>query len=374
MPAHDEGGLEHSPSTQLRQPVPRDRVASREPDAGLRRRMRQEALEPPDPPGPADDAQVQAHRHHPWRRAAFCVEPVEGVDAVAGEIVPEDEAAAALEAHVVGVEGIRQHQMLSALDIDQKGKVVIVGVGIIEEAAMLAQQPAGVERGRRARVPADRRRAGGLRDCRHGARDRLALLPLVHMGVPLPAPAMGGDLVPVGHRLLHQPGRERDGAAIGIQRRRHAILLQQRADARPAGARAIFEMRFHAEIAHAGDLFDHLVDALVALVALADRELRALLDIDDDGDGEPRVVRPADCGWIAAIAAEIAVAHGSRHQRSAIRRRPTSRSPMTSTAAASRISRAEIAAIVGSGLSSTYCSIWMGKVLVQASVKKIEIG
>ena len=44
--------------------------------------------------------------------------------------------------------------------------------------------------------------------------------------------------------------------------------------------RAIFEMRFHAEIAHAGDLLDHLVDALIALVALSDRELRALLDID----------------------------------------------------------------------------------------------
>ncbi len=264
--------------------------------------------------------------------------------------------------------------MRFALDIDQKGKVVIVGVGIIEKAAMLLEQPAGVDRGRRARVPAHGGRAGGLRDRRDRARDRLALLGLVHMGVPLPAPAMGCDLMPVGHRLLHQPGRERDGAAIGVQRRRHAVLLQQRADARPAGARAVFEMRFHAEIAHAGDLLDHLVDALVALVALADRELRALLDIDDDGDGEPRVVRPADRGRIAAIAAEIAVAYRRSHQRSAIRRRPTSRSPMTSTAAASRIRSAEIAAIVGSGLSSTYCSIWMGKVLVQASVKKIEIG
>ena len=35
---------------------------------------------------------------------------------------------------------------------------------------------------------------------------------------------------------------------------------------------------------------------------------------------------------------------------------------------------AEMAAMVGSGFSSTYCSIWIGRVLVQASVKKIEIG
>src|SRR5712691_10535949 len=108
---------------------------------------------------------------------------------------------------------------------------------------------------------------------------------------------------------------------------------------------------------------------LVALVTARQREFRPFLEVDHDRQRETGAARPTHRRRLAAIAAVVALGWlVDGHvvpQKSASRRRPTRRSPMKSASTASRISPVEMAAMVGSGLSSTYCSIWIGNVLVQ---------
>jgi hypothetical protein len=83
------------------------------------------------------------------------------------------------------------------------------------------------------------------------------------------------------------------------------MALEDIHDAPPPGAGAVLEMTFHAGIRRADDLLDDVVDALVPLVALSDRELGALLDIDDKRDRDARIVGPANRRRSPAIAEEI---------------------------------------------------------------------
>src|SRR5262245_57385623 len=173
---------------------------------------------------------------------------------------------------------------------------------------------------------------------------------------------MRRDLVAVGHSLLREPWREQQGAAAGIERRLGRVALERRPDARPARPGAVGEVALHAQVRHAFDLLDGLVDVLVRRVTMAERQLRPFLHVDNDRHGQTRATGPAHLRRVLAIAAIVpsgpAVAFGHRMpQKSASRFSPTSRSPITSATTASRMRPAEIAAMVGSGLSSTYCSI-----------------
>ena len=169
--------------------------------------MVEELLEAGDPRGSADDAQMQADRQHARCACAFRVQPVEGGDAVAREILREGEAAAVEEAHVVGVERIGQDDMGMPANLDDIGQIVVVGVGIVEEAAMLDEQRTGAFARRGAGVEADRRRAGGGAERCHRTGDRRSLGGLVHVDMALPAPAMGRDLMSARNGFLRDPGR-----------------------------------------------------------------------------------------------------------------------------------------------------------------------
>jgi hypothetical protein len=69
-------------------------------------------------------------------------------------------------------------------------------------------------------------------------------------------------------------------------------------------------MALDAGIGRADDLLARLVDALVALVAVGDRQLGAFLDIDDEGHGQPCAARPGDARAVALVAHQIAaIAH-----------------------------------------------------------------
>ena len=83
------------------------------------------------------------------------------------------------------------------------------------------------------------------------------------------------------------------------------------ADPPPAHPHAVGEMRLHAGVGMADDLLDRLVDALVALVPVRDRELRAFLHVDHDRHGEPRPVRPGEPGGIGAGQEVASVGHRS---------------------------------------------------------------
>ena len=269
--------------------------------------MGEQLLQPADARGATDDPQMQADRQHARPVRALGIETVEGGDAVAGEIFAMDKGAAGLETHVIRVESIGQHDDLAPTGFGHERAIVIVGVGIVQKPAMLAEQPAGVDGGSGARVPAQRRGARGLGDRGHRARDGPPLGRLVHVDMTLPTPAMRGDLVPIRDGLLGDPGGIGQRPAVGVQRGRDAIVLQRLSDAGPAAPGAIFIMALHAEVTHALHPLGRFVDELVRLIAGGKREFRAFLDVHDDGDREPGVVRPADRRFTQPVAREIAV-------------------------------------------------------------------
>src|SRR5262245_13545743 len=137
----------------LCEPVARDVLAARKPSSALLLHVLQHLLEAADPRRAADDPRVQPDREHLWLVCAFLPEPVERVDDVPGEIGPAHESIAVEETHVVGIEGVRQHEMRLACDLDVVRRVIIVGVGVVEEAPVLDEQAARIDRGGGLRVP-----------------------------------------------------------------------------------------------------------------------------------------------------------------------------------------------------------------------------
>ena len=112
--------------------------------------------------------------------APFAMQPVEGVDHISGEIGGAAEPVGMEELHVVGVERVGQHQVPLVSDLHEIRQVVVVGVAVVEEAAFLDQQASGVDRAGPT-VCASRPAATGYRFYRrHGARDAVAFLGLVH--------------------------------------------------------------------------------------------------------------------------------------------------------------------------------------------------
>ena len=142
-----------------------------DPDPVVRLDVVEEARQRGDAPRPADEAAVQADRQHLRRRsAALGVQHVEGVAQVGEELVPAVEALGGREAHVVGVERVRDDEVrLRRPTLHPVRQVVGVGVGVVEEAAVLDDESARV-RAVAAGVPADRRRAGQLADRLDGRR------------------------------------------------------------------------------------------------------------------------------------------------------------------------------------------------------------
>ena len=150
----------------------------------------QEAVQSADAGGTTDDAKMQAHGHHPRLGSAFAVQAIKRIDAIARKIISEHEAAVVVKAHIVGVESVRQHDVVVPRSFDQIRQIVVVGVRIVEKASVFHQQPPGIGRRRRARVPTHGRQAGRILDCRDGTNEFAPLACLVLIDLPLPAPTM----------------------------------------------------------------------------------------------------------------------------------------------------------------------------------------
>ena len=142
-------------------PVARDLGARRDPHAVLGGDVAEEAVEARGPSRAADDAAVQADVH---QLSALLVELVESVDQVGREIVGGDEPVRDQELEVVGVERVRDHEVVDSVDVEPVRQLVGVGVGVVEEAALRYHElpgalprPAGVPPdGPRAAQPLDR--------------------------------------------------------------------------------------------------------------------------------------------------------------------------------------------------------------------------
>jgi hypothetical protein len=253
------------------------------------------------------DPQMQPNAHHARRIGALLIQAIEAVDAVAGEVVAEDEPASVEIPHVVGVKRVRKNDVRAPRDDDHIRGVVVIRVGVVEESSVLDEEPPGIKRARRARVPADGRPAGRAGDGLDAASDHGPLGGLIHVRLALPPPAVRRHLMTVRHGLCREPRRERQRPATCTHRGRDPVSPQQRADARPACTGAVLEVALHAQIARAIDTLDDLVDELVRFVAHAQRQLRPLLNVHYDRQSQPRLIGPDDSWRGGAITGKVAV-------------------------------------------------------------------
>src|SRR5690606_25253853 len=203
--------------------------------------MVQEPFEARYPGGTTDYAQVKANRHHARGAAALVIKTIECIDAVAREVVGENEPAAVEEAHVVGVERIGQDNMVVPFYRLDIGQIVIVGVGVVEKPPMPDEQVACPDRGGGARVPADWRDTRSRRDRVDRTGNRRAFTLFVHVDMAFPSPAVRRYLMAVLNGFGGQPWRYRQSAAIGVQGRANVPLPEGIPDTRPAGAGAVLE-------------------------------------------------------------------------------------------------------------------------------------
>src|SRR5690606_4690417 len=93
------------------------------------------------------------------------------------------------ELHVVVVERVGDDEVALAIDRDPVGQVVVIGIGIVEEAAVLDDQLPGIA-AQAAGIPADRPHAAGLLDRLDCEAHVAALLGYANLLVVDPAPAM----------------------------------------------------------------------------------------------------------------------------------------------------------------------------------------
>ncbi len=246
------------------------------------------------------EARVQPDRHHPRAVVAVVAQPVDRRLRVFEEVL---RAAVALREHVAGVvddERVRHDEVGLPVHGRPVGKVVVVALRVVEEAAFLDDQLARVD-AHLAAVPAERARAHAALDRLDAEADRLALLVAGHLEVVRPAVAVAGGLV-APRRELRGHGRvalERDRGRE--ERDRHAGAVEEPEQAPDAGPRAVLVDGLDAQVADPLEVERDLVHAVVDPVAHRERLLGALLVVDDDLHRHLRVAGPADARRVLPV-------------------------------------------------------------------------
>src|SRR5579871_2759121 len=279
---------------------------TRAPRAG---RQNRETARPPRTARAGRDAAMQADRHHARMPRPLGIENAQRRGQMVVEVVGCSELGGRQPIVVVG-KAVRNDQMRAITDLDPIGPVIGIIVGIVEEAAMLHEQRAGVPAWRVTALPAERGPARGPFDAGDGPRNDLPLLVPPQLGVPDETIAVAAEIeagIPdrVGNRRI---APQRLGA--GIDGERDAAFGHQIGDAPEADTRAVFEQRFSNEITGAGRDFprDGVGQrGLGRRVAVRYRRLRAFLDIEDNDDRKPGIVRPARSRRRPAVADEISL-------------------------------------------------------------------
>ena len=214
----------------------------------------EQALQADSAGGMADQAHVQADRHHLRLRRTLAVEHVERVAHEGEPLVRRADGGAEL-AVVVG-DGIGHDELGLALDGQPEGQLLAVIVAVVEEAAFLDDEAACVHAGPIAAVPAERAFAGHLPDGGDGLADVVALRRLVELIVLDPAPAVRADV----EARFGDGGR---GFGIALHRKaaaedrhRQAAFLEEAHQPPEADPAAVFEQPLGGEVA-AGDRLAH---------------------------------------------------------------------------------------------------------------------
>ncbi|RMN90754.1 hypothetical protein ALQ49_05903 [Pseudomonas syringae pv. apii] len=269
-----------------------------------------EALECGEPGRAANQTAVQTDGEHLRRVLAFGIQHVERVLQVLEKLLAVVETLHLCEAHVVGVQRIRDHQMRLAgrvvrLPVRQ---VIVVGVAIIKKAAFLHDQPPCVGPGA-AGVPAQWAFAADFGQNLNGLTHVLALLGFVHVLVVDPAITVAADFVTVGDHCannvrvtLRRHGDSEDGQG-------NVELFEQLENAPHAGSTAVLVQRLHAHVALALQWLgrDHFGQKRFGfLVAMQNIALATFLVIQHERQGNARIARPAWMRRVAAVTDQVA--------------------------------------------------------------------
>jgi len=269
------------------------------------RRRRQEAGQRRSAAGPSDQAAMQPHAHHP---PALRPQQVAGAAQVVLEALGVAEAGRHRELHVVVVERVGDDEVRLAADRHVVRQVVVIGVAVVEEAAMLGDQAPGVGR-HAAGVPAHGAAAGQARDGLDAAGDVGALRVLVHLVVVDPAEGVAGHLMALVREGAGGGGVQLQRPAHAIDRQFQVALGKQAKDAPDPCPCAVVELAFHAAVARAQQRrpAGNLVQiGLAAGVAVEHGVLAPLLVVQHEGKGEPRPAGPFRVGRVGAVAQEVA--------------------------------------------------------------------
>src|SRR6266850_1491654 len=173
-------------------PVLGDVDAACDPHAPVPVDIVQRALETRGARRMPDEPHVQPERYHLGLRLALAVEHVEAV-LHEGEIVVGGEEAAAAELRIVRREAVRHDQMRTLVHAHPVGQLVVVGVRVVEKAALLDQEAPRVHAGPVAAVPAHRPLADRLLQRLDGHPDMRALLGFGELVVLDPPPPYDSD-------------------------------------------------------------------------------------------------------------------------------------------------------------------------------------
>src|SRR6185369_8443123 len=191
------------------------------------------------------------------------------------------------------------------------GQVVVVGVAVVDEAAVLDDQLAGLLARTVAAIPPERALPRGALDPGVALVDGPALRLAVHEVVLFPPVAMPADVVALrGDGARH--GRvafQRDGA--GEERAPHLVLREDPQEAPYAHAAAVLEHRFVGQVAPVRwDGRHGIAPRLPPADAVLQEVFRALLVVHDQRDGDARAIRPRHPRRLVCVADQITFGHG----------------------------------------------------------------
>jgi hypothetical protein len=207
-----------------------------------------------------------------------------------------------------------RHAASRARDLGPVRKVVRVAVGVVDEAAVLDDEPA--RRGAVApRVPALGRPAGEAHDRVDRALEVLAFGRLVRVLVADPAPAVARDLVAVAEERVDDRRMPQHRHAHAEDREGHAAVAEEPQQPPDAGARPVLVERLHAQVPHPERLRadDVREEGFGGLVAVQHGVLAAFLVVEHELDGDPRAAGPARVRRILAVPGKVA--GGSRDRK-----------------------------------------------------------
>ena len=210
---------------------------------------------------------------------------------------------------------VRHYQERRAQRVRVVRKLVVVGVGVVQEAAVLDQQFPGVDGGKGADHPASRRPAGGPQQ----GIDRLAylvtLLVTVHADRvrAVPVVAVGEHVMVPGPQPLTQRRVPFHGQRAGGERHRDLVAVDQAAQAPDAHPAPVLHVRLGADIPDVGPVLEGVLTPGVVDAVLGQRVLAAFLVVDHEVDRDPGATGPVEVGRLRAVADEVAqgAGHGS---------------------------------------------------------------